>query len=551
MKKRLLVIGIQEENLFHLTKQLEYIFESLITIKCITLKEIQSDSIFPSDVVLLAGSETQGLIKPFLPAESVCIVAERTENTANLKQLFYLESKKNLLVINDNENSTAETVDSLKQIAPGHNYSGYSGHQPIPKNIDFIVTPGETNLIPKGFTDIIDIGPRVISIETLSSIKKYFHFQLNNELLIQRYIKAMILLANDGIKYDPTSSISDQNLNRTFSQLSTKSALMKSTLEIAAKIAQTSTIVHVQGEAGTGKQMIAEMIHNESSYSHLPFYVYNCSDSESSSIQEELFGSTDGRIKGVIDYTTGGTLYVKNMERLPYSLQEDLLEFIKFNTNRKKIRIITATIPNLDELQKNGIIHTAIYSYASSCILKIPSLSERKEDIKYLIERFKTHFNKKELSFSEEAIQAFYQYQWPGNIRELYNVISYCVCLDSMYITPDSLPLYFRGNQEKRDAESLTEADAEYIVSQIEVHGFLSESIRLLSLYKEGKSKHKSYGRRKMKELLLQENYPLTDQQLRLRIEVLNKHGLLNVQKGRRGTTISSKGETFLELLDG
>lgn len=153
------------------------------------------------------------------------------------------------------------------------------------------------------------------------------------------------------------------------------------------------------------------------------------------------------------------------------------------------------------------------------------------------------------VTFSTDAMEAFYHYDWPGNVRELYNVISYCVCLNTTSIGRESLPLFFKGNQ-KFDATENTEQDLgiNEIIRTIEKHGFLSESISLLQIYQKGKKQNESYGRRRIKQLLSDEQYSLTDQQLRLRIEVLNKTGLLNVRKGRAGTTISAKGEQFLDV---
>ncbi|UOQ94903.1 sigma 54-interacting transcriptional regulator [Halobacillus shinanisalinarum] len=550
MKRRLIVIGIQEENLLYLNKQLEYIFDGMITIKSITLKELNFGSISSNDIVLLSAVAIQELVRPFLPDSCVFIVAKRTENVVNMKELLYLESGKRILVVNDNYNDTMQTVDSLREILPSHIYYPYVAQKPTPKKIDFVVTPGETNLIPKGFPHIIDIGPRVISIETLIKIKQHFLLEIKDSTLMQLYIKTLVYLTEKKSSVSPVSVI-DQNQHRTLNQIITKSSLLKSTIEIAYKISLTSNAIHIEGGIGTGKQMLAEMIHNESSFSTQPFYAYNCLDKEPGSIEEELFGSKDQKKKGIINSITGGTLYVKNIDQLPYSLQGNLFSLIEMNTlNRKtnKIRIITSSLESLTDLLKNEIIRIDIYSYISSYVLKMPSLSERKDDIAHLVEAFKNHFNRKDLAFSNTAMEAFYNYQWPGNVRELYNVISYCVCLNNTYIKPESLPLFFRGNQEKTDTATDKDLDIKKIISEIETHGFLSESISLLRIYKNGKDKNESYGRRRIKEFLLNERYILTDQQLRLRIEVLNKLGLLIVRKGRAGTTISAKGEHFLNL---
>lgn len=170
-------------------------------------------------------------------------------------------------------------------------------------------------------------------------------------------------------------------------------------------------------------------------------------------------------------------------------------------------------------------------------------------DIEGLIDAFKKHFHQADLQFSMDVMAAFYHYDWPGNVRELYNVISYCVCLQESRIELASLPLFFKGIQRHVDQED-EELNMQQVIQGIEKHGFLSESIGLLQIYRTGKIQNASYGRTKMKSLLLEKGFALTDQQLRLRIEILNKLGLLNVRIGRAGTTISEKGERFLKIYE-
>ena len=549
MKKRLVVIGIQEENLTFIKKQLEYIFGGAIQIEGLTLKELNYGAILSSDVVL-AAKEIQELVRPFTPEAAMVITAQRTENIVNLKELIFLEQKKRILVVNDNYNNTIQTVDSLQQFLPNLNFYAYLSDKPMPEKIDFVVTPGETNLIPKGFPKMIDIGPRIISIETLLEVKQLFQLDMKDSLLTQLYIKAMLYLTDRKGESLPVS-IRDQNQHRTLDQLTTQSPALLSTIKVAQNIAPASNAIHIEGGIGTGKQMLAEMIHNASSFSSTPFHIYNCADKDPQLIREELFGLNDEKREGILNSAACRTLYIKNIDQLPYALQGKLFSHIMNSADRKnETRIITSSLDSLTSLLKKGIIRTDVYSYLSSYVLEMPSLKERKRDIPCLIEAFKSHFNRSDLIFSNAAMEAFYHYDWPGNVRELYNVISYCVCLNTANIDSESLPLFFKGNQKPTlDDAAAPDLDIKKIIKAIETHGFLSESISLLQIYKNGKQQNESYGRRKIKQLLADKAHSLTDQQLRLRIEVLNKSGLLNVRKGRAGTTISAKGEAFLRLV--
>ena len=289
--------------------------------------------------------------------------------------------------------------------------------------------------------------------------------------------------------------------------------------------------------------MFAEMIHNHSSLSTRPLYVYNCLDKEPEMIKEELFDQD----RGIMNSMTTGTIYIKNMDNLPYSLQGNLLEIIEHRTTNN-VRLITSSSENLRNLLQKGILRTEIYAYLSPYTLNIIPLAERKEDIEQLIIDFKRKLNKANVTFTNNVLEAFRQYQWPGNIRELFNVVSYCVCLNTNIIDLDSLPIFFKGALTEIKGQENTKVHIEDIIEKIEEHGFLDESIHVLNVMRAGKIKNESYGRRMMRTLLLENGCVLTDQQLRLRIEVLRNLGLLNVRKGRAGTTITSKGETFLDL---
>lgn len=536
MMGRLVLIGIQEENLSYMHKQLIYIFKELIEIRVISLKELHAASIHSTDTVLLSGASIQELVRPFVPQSCMCIIAERMINVVNLREMLALDENRNILVINDNDADTMEAVKSLGDIVPQHNYYPFLTDKKIPENIHLVVTPGEQKLVPIGFPVFIDIGPRVISIDTLLKVKRKFELLIEDSLLMQLYIKALVYLSERPPEIRNANSDS-QNYGRTFESFYTHSSSMNTARDLTRKMAKTNHYMHIEGEVGTGKRMWAEMIHNESMFSAFPMSVYNCSDKEPESIKRELF---DERINQM----EGGTLFIKNIDQLPYSLQGRLAEL--FLNPSSNLRIITSTVANLPELVQKEQIRMDIYSHISSYRVQIPPLRERKEDIGLLINNFKTHFKKESLVFSQDVLDAFTRYDWPGNVRELYNVVSYCVCLNTNKIDTKSLPLFFKGQQ----LNTTHVIDTDYIISEIETHGFLEESIQLLKIFKEGKERQKSFGRKTLKEILLQKEKALTDQQLRLRIDVLNKLGLLIVRKGRAGSTISQKGEEFIELYE-
>ena len=544
---RLFIIGIQEENLNFLMQQMKDIFNQNVTIVGTTLKDLTQGTIRNSNVVLLSSLEIKKIVKPFLPETCQVIVAKRTVNIVRLKELMTIDDYSTFVVVNDNPDSTRETVEELKNILPNHNFIPYSGEEYVTGSFDYMVTPGESNLVPQTPNKVLDIGPRVISIETVVDLQNIFQLDIAYTLLMQHYIKAMVSATSNQMKV-PREEVYDENKNRNFDSVSYNSSVMASTLKIAGEMAKTSNTIHITGEPGAGKQMMAEMIHNESDNQRYPFYIYNCLDKDESMIDEALFGKKE---KGgsVLNAKKHGTIYIKNIEGLPYLMQNKLANFLDSDNHKRKIRVITSSFEDSFTLYSGGTLSQRLYSHLSSYTLNMPSIAERKEDIPILIDAFKHHLNKENMRFSEEALDSFYHYDWPGNVRELYNLISYCACLNQDFIGIHDLPIFFKGKQSNSDngaVNKLTE-DTKEIVKKIEQHGFLAESIEMLKIYQQGKAENISYGRGKIRQLLEAGGIRMSDQQLRLRIDVLNELGLLNVRVGRAGTTISTKGEKFLQ----
>src|SRR5699024_559344 len=125
MDKRLVIIGIQEENLYYLQQQLNLVFRESLTVIGVTLKELSYNSIFQNDIVLLTTSEIKALVEPFIPLDCEIIVTERAINIVNLKSLMGVNKSKKMLVVNDNDTSTMETIITLKNLLPNHTFEAY------------------------------------------------------------------------------------------------------------------------------------------------------------------------------------------------------------------------------------------------------------------------------------------------------------------------------------------------------------------------------------------------------------------------------------------
>ena len=570
--KKLVVIAIQEEYLKIISNQIKEIFGDVLSIRAITVKDIAMKSIHTDELVLLSEEFILQIVKSFLPDRAHFVIAKRSLNFVNMKELLKLPKGKHILVVNDIKINTDETIRELKESVFEHYYHPYYPDMPIPDNIDYVVTPGEKHLIPKGIKNIIDIGPRVISLKTIYELFDIFGLEQDRSLIVGRYIKSLVYLSKIQSNFQKKifTSLSLKNVKGKdnakyhFSDIITYSRAMKDTVEFAKKIAITDKPVHIFGDTGTGKTMIAQAIHNASQYCNSPYIDINCAARSMDTLKKELFGlENDEKVyPSLFEMAKGGTLCIEEIGEMPLNLQRRLIQAIEENNIIKsdealpvKVRMITTSSNNLLGLVEQGKFRKDLFYLLSSYICRLPSLSERKDDFKALINTYlKKHLNRSKLIISDDVMEILKQHCWLGNVRELFNVISYLACIDEKVIRPNSLPFFIKATKERGriDMREISkEIDEDKLISEIEKHGFLEESIAILEIFSEGKKRYTSYGRIALRELLEEEKgIKLSNQQLRLRLEVLDNLNLLIVRRGRSGTTISREGEKLFYKLN-
>lgn len=223
------------------------------------------------------------------------------------------------------------------------------------------------------------------------------------------------------------------------------------------------------GESGTGKEKIAQSIHQTSQRATKPFLAINCGAIQKELIGSELFGYENGAFtgaskngkKGKFEEANGGTLFLDEIGEMPLDLQVHLLrvlqekEITRLGASKPiavNVRIIAATNKNLYDLCKKGLFREDLFFRLNVVTVHIPPLRERKEDIPFITDYFIKHFaekyEKNPLSLAEETLAYFQQYSWPGNIRELQNVLEYSVIFcDSPLINIEDLPSYIIENK--------------------------------------------------------------------------------------------------------
>jgi DNA-binding NtrC family response regulator len=236
-----------------------------------------------------------------------------------------------------------------------------------------------------------------------------------------------------------------------FEEIVSQNKMMLEIFELIKKVAYTTTHVLITGESGTGKELIARSIHRQGSRKTGPFVAINCAAIPSELMESEMFGHEKGaftgahtRTIGKFEYANGGTLFLDEISALRSDLQAKLLrvlqekEIERIGSNKPikiDIRVISATNTNLEIAVAQGQFRKDLYFRLNVVPISIPPLRERKEDIsllaKHFLHKFNTAFNKKVPGFSEKALMALTQYHWPGNIRELENLIERIVVLSS------------------------------------------------------------------------------------------------------------------------
>ena len=230
--------------------------------------------------------------------------------------------------------------------------------------------------------------------------------------------------------------------------------------------------VHVYGETGTGKELVAEAIHGESRRSGAPFVPINCGALPAGLIESELFGHVKGAFTGAVrdkkgrfELADSGTLFLDEIAELSKDLQVKILRFLqtgKFErvggeaTVSVNVRVISATNQDLKDAVQSGAFREDLYYRLNVIPINLPPLRERKNDIPLLTNHFLDRFTRENSgitprSVSREAMSLLMDYHWPGNVRQLQNVLQYAIVKSvGKLIRPPHLPPELRSEEEKR-----------------------------------------------------------------------------------------------------
>jgi len=401
-------------------------------------------------------------------------------------------TKVSILIIDDEAELCQNLSEMLKEEEEGYKLSiannGEKGLAKIKEEVPDLV--------------LLDIKmPEMDGIETLKRIraidKDILVIMLTAYQTVETAVKAMKLGAYDYISkpfnYEELKIIIKRALQTrdlsqevislrhqirdkfSFKNIIGRSDKIKELLYKIEKVAPTNATVLIRGESGTGKELIAKIIHQYSFRKDKPFIAVDCACLTETLIESELFGHTKGAFTGAIakkigkfELAQGGTIFLDEIGNLPINIQIKLLRTLQereINRIGEKYpikidaRFVAATNTNLEEAIKSGTFREDFYHRINVFPIFLSPLREKKEDIPllalYFLNQFNPIFGKNVKNISEESMELLVNYPWPGNVREIQNVIQQAIIMAEDIILPEHLPFYIKENNAVTDLVSV------------------------------------------------------------------------------------------------
>ncbi|MFS0597290.1 sigma 54-interacting transcriptional regulator [Peribacillus frigoritolerans] len=684
-KPTILLVTISKKVCKTFEENLRMFFGSKIYIEtCYEFLQLTEKIIHNADLILLSSPVLEDSIKA-LNSSIPVMVARRSIRIAKLEQLLDLAPKTNILLVTNYINNVRDSIDLLHSFGFGHlnliPYVPGIANVKQAENIDFAITLGQDELVPKHIKKIINLENRPIDLTTMLDIARLLNLSLekahfytaeffrdfvkmgrnlslsiqNEKQLIQKLEsvlnavhegiigldeKGIITLINEDahqILQLPSNCIGkhynevipDFQINETFvdqkeqldnlfqinnrSLLVTKvpltfdkkltglvitfqdvtrvqrmeqeirrksaelglttkysfdniignSHLLVSAKQKAIRLAQSDYTVLITGENGTGKEVFAQAIHNNSERKDGPFVAVNFAGLTETLIESELFGYEGGAFTGakkegkmgLFELAHNGTIFMDEIGDASLSIQSSLLRVLQERQVMRvgghkvipiNVRVIAATNQNVHQMIQDGTFRQDLYYRLNVLPLQLPSLRERKQDLFILIDFF-LKLLKKNLMFDSSVKNLLMNYNWPGNIRELENFIHYLmVIVEGNMVTENHIPEHILLSQETVNSSDNSLSEIDETLLFLKTGNFIEDFKSILQALWICKKREISVGRGVMQEML---PYFLSDSQLRHRLSILNKAKCIKVGIKKQGTEITEVGVEILHRL--
>lgn len=309
-------------------------------------------------------------------------------------------------------------------------------------------------------------------------------------------LNIMNALRSKNLEVENKALKKELNKEYSFQQIIGNSSAMHQVFDLIKRVSGTPTNILITGESGTGKEVVAKAIHYNGPLKDKPIVTVNCGAIPENLMESEMFGHKKGSFTGAIadkaglfEVANNGTLFLDEIGELSLNIQVKLLRAIQEKVIRRvggtedqkvDVRIVAATHRNLEDMVAKGTFRQDLYYRLNVINIKTPALRDRKEDIPLLashfLKKYNQRMNKNITTVSQEAMELLMKYDYPGNVRELENMIERTVALESgATILPESLPTLVptpSGNKKMvsaHDIEVTTDGiDLEKIMDQIE-----------------------------------------------------------------------------------
>ena len=362
---------------------------------------------------------------------------------------------------------------------------------------------GTTHELRKMIITPLLLGKSVTGI--LYQDSRFFTVDLNPDLLrLLSALASQIAVSIDRAQaYDEIASLNDRLIAenryyqeekeefRPFGDIIGASEIMMSLLNLIHKVAPTTSTVLIKGETGVGKELIARAIHRESARRNGPFIRVNCAALSDTLIDSELFGHEKGAFTGAsrmkpgrFELANNGTIFLDEVSELPPATQSRLLRILQekefqrvggIKTLFSDFRLIAATNKDLEEEVKNGRYRSDLFFRLDVFPIRVPPLRERKEDIiplaKHFVSLFCAQYNRPGLMIPQEEMDRLVSYEWPGNVREMANVIERAIILGEPEISfPEIRPIEITA-QGYSSTMNLKEMEKVHILNALKVAG--------------------------------------------------------------------------------
>lgn len=356
-----------------------------------------------------------------------------------------------------------------------------------------------------------------------------------------------------------------------FEQVIGESAAIRRTKDILRRMAASESPVLLIGETGTGKELFAHAVHSASKRSKGPFVAINVAAVPENLLESELFGYEDGAFTGakkggrpgLFELAHTGTLFLDEVEGMSLALQVKLLrvlqehEIMRVGGSRIidiDVRIVAATNESLEKKVEEGSFRRDLYYRLNTLPIVIPPLSQREDDVFLLINAFMEELGGN-FTLSDEIREFLRHYDWPGNIRELRNVVEYFIFTDKQLIGMEDLPPTILGRTSESHIRPVLHKASEAVIENSEDKNAKKDNTQpeifpetasgywfVLGMLYEASCRHVSIGREKIYQAAQEQYYPLSQQEIRHILKELSEKGYCKVGRGRGGSRLTALG---------